>query len=787
MIDNTYSYGNKKCELLAPAGSKEAFIAAIEAGADAVYVGGSAFNARANATNFTIEELRKAVSFAHKRRVKVYVTVNILIKDEELLEALEYCRQLNNIGVDAIIVQDLGLGSLVREFLPELPIHMSTQGSVYNLEGVKAAAELGYERVVTARELSYDEIREICQNTDTEIEIFIHGAQCICYSGQCQLSRFNGGRSGNRGQCAQPCRLAYTGISEDGKGCNSKASEDTNEFAHLLSPSDLCLIDSLDKIIECGVASLKIEGRMKSPEYVAIVISIYRKYIDQYYETGKVQVEPKDKEALLQIFNRGNFTEAYFSGESDSDFMSKQVPKNRGIEIGKVIDPQSGRDIIEVKTTEPIKQGDGVEIRGKGYASNIATFIQQTSGSTYRIGDFKTKVYKGDTVFRTTSKEQIDYAGKFYKNKTWSEGKYAVKLPVDIYLNLEGGSLTATAVELDQGFENGFGGTISSQAVLSALEPAEETSNMCSRAIESFKKSGGTPFEVVNVYTDKGLENCEYKLTMSSMNKLRRKLLGRLEGQLERVNRKIVEKEWLENKIEEVLDNCNTDYVPWDMEIYCMTWDSYKRIKQEMLKRKMVERLALEGEVSLRYVVPAYECIQHIDEINEFVIPYITNISKGKEEEYLKSNLEKLKDIGNQNGIYAGNLGWIEILAGLGIDVYGDYGLNVYNEATEMVLSKMGVKSSVWSLEKEEESSKPIPVMVTEQPLPYKKLIDRKGLEIDIIKREYSDQRILIPSYNGDGINLVENAMRIKASKMSKRKDERDNALDQSKVTRVYI
>lgn len=746
-MNNIYSYEKKKCELLAPAGSKEAFVAAVEAGADAVYVGGNAFNARANADNFSLEELKKAVSFAHKRRVKVYVTVNILIRDDELLDALEYCRNLSNIGVDAIIVQDLGLGSLVREFLPELPIHMSTQGSVYNLDGVKAAADLGYERVVTARELSYEEIKDICQNTDTEIEIFVHGAQCICYSGQCQLSRFNGGRSGNRGKCAQPCRLAYTGF-KDGK---------EYEFAHLLSPSDLCLIDNLDKIIDCGVASLKIEGRMKSPEYVAIVISIYRKYIDQYYNTGKVEVSEEDREALLQIFNRGSFTEAYFEGQSDKEFMSKQVPKNRGIEIGKVIDDQSGRNIIEVKTSEPVKQGDGIEIRGKGFASNIATFVQQTSGNAYRIGDFKTKVYKGDVVFRTTSKEQMDYAARFYKNKTWDQGKYEVKVPIDIYLNLEdSGVLTATAVEVFGDFDK----TVSAQAELSGLELAEEEMNLCARAVDSFRKSGGTPFEVREVYTDQALESCKFKLTMSSMNKLRRKLLGRLEAMLEKVDRKIVDQAWLKEQVSAKLKTLNNDLINNSdnrdnsdaLELYFLTWEGYEKVA----KNQELQDLIQTSGAAVRYVVPACECLRH-DADDEFVVPYITNISKGKEDEFLKAHIDELVKLAAKNGVYVGNLGWVEVLTNSGVAVYGDYGLNAYNEATLEVLGNMGVCRAVWSLEAEEEG-KPIPVMITEQPLAYDKLVDRRGLELGVVEREFSSQRIIVPV--ADSVGLVKQAIK---------------------------
>ena len=251
----------KRCELLIPAGGKKQFIAAVENGADAVYVGGRDFNARINAENFSVEELEKAVDYGHLKGVKTYVTMNTLLDDEQLEPALLKAAQYYNIGVDGIIIQDMGLGLLIKENVPKLPIHLSTQAGTYDAEGVEAAAGLGYERVVLARELSLEEIKRAVK-TGIEIEVFIHGALCMCYSGQCQLSRYIGGRSGNKGACAQPCRLPYTGM-------NNHNYQQT----YPLSPKDLCLIEDIGALAEAGVASLKVEGRMKSPEYVAIVTS----------------------------------------------------------------------------------------------------------------------------------------------------------------------------------------------------------------------------------------------------------------------------------------------------------------------------------------------------------------------------------------------------------------------------------------------------------------------------------------------------------------------------------
>ncbi len=262
---------HRQIELLAPAGSYEAFLAAVENGANAVYLGGKQLNARQSAGNFDEQELEKAIDYAHLRGVAVYLTMNTLVLDSELEQAIEFAKVAYSLGIDAIIVQDLGFAAAIREQLPEVHLHASTQMTTYSLEGVKELEQLGFSRVVLARELSLSEIEYICKNTKLEIEAFVHGALCISYSGQCLMSSIIGGRSGNRGKCAQPCRLPYTMLREGnavGEG-------------YLLSPKDISYIEDLDRLVKAGVHSFKIEGRMKSPEYVAMVVSKYRKYLDE--------------------------------------------------------------------------------------------------------------------------------------------------------------------------------------------------------------------------------------------------------------------------------------------------------------------------------------------------------------------------------------------------------------------------------------------------------------------------------------------------------------------------
>ena len=285
---------NRLPELLAPAGDMECLYAAVAAGADAIYVGGKRFGARAFAKNFEINELASAVRYCHLHDVKLYVTLNTLIEDKEMRDAVEYAAELYRIGVDALIVADVGVMSAIRRCVPSLELHASTQMSLHNTPGVDAAAELGASRAVVARELSLGEIKSVVDNSPLEIEVFLHGALCVCHSGQCLFSSMVGGRSGNRGECAQPCRLPFNG----GK--------------YPLSLKDLSLSNHIPELIESGVASLKIEGRMKSPDYVYTVTSIYRRLLDE----GRVATA-EENDALRRAFSRGGFTDGYFTGKTD--------------------------------------------------------------------------------------------------------------------------------------------------------------------------------------------------------------------------------------------------------------------------------------------------------------------------------------------------------------------------------------------------------------------------------------------------------------------------------------
>lgn len=439
-----------KPELLAPAGSREAFIAAVQAGADAVYLGGKAFGARHYAPNFDDEDLAWAVRYAHLRDVKVYVTVNILVDDGEVTSLADYLRQLYTIGVDAIIVQDAGVIAVAKKAAPDLPLHASTQMTIYNLAGVEFLAKAGLERVVLARELSLADIQYICRHSPVEIETFIHGALCICYSGQCLMSSMIGGRSGNRGRCAQPCRLPYQLV--DRKGQPVLANDAAGEY--LLSPRDLCTLELLPQLIQTGVTSFKMEGRMKRAEYVSVVVDTYRQAIDRYFSGEEFAVNHQELKDLAQSFNRG-FTTAYLLRKEGREMMSDRRPNNRGTYVGRISGYDAKNRLATVKLEEPLATGDVIECWVKvGGRVNMTVSSMQLEGRpvTYApAGSEVTVPVTGpvkisDRVFRTFDARLTDRARSFFSGNEIHPMGITVTVqaeagkPLEIILEDEAGS-----------------------------------------------------------------------------------------------------------------------------------------------------------------------------------------------------------------------------------------------------------------------------------------------------------------------------------------------------------
>ncbi len=415
----------RKIELLAPAGEWDAFIAAVRAGADAVYLAGHRFGARQNANNFDYEEMKAAVRYAHLFRVRIYVTVNTLVDDTEFDALHSYLAELQEAGADAIIVQDMGVLRFVRQHFPNLAVHASTQMCIASAEAVRLLAdEYGVERVVLARECTLEEIREIAA-TGVDIEVFGHGALCISYSGQCLMSSMIGGRSGNRGCCAQPCRLPYALV--DNKGGN--LLEGANAGQYLLSPRDLKTIELLPELQKAGVASLKIEGRMKRPEYVATVVDVYRRALDRLAAGGEYYVPEADLDSLRQIFNR-DFTTAYLPGiKPGREMMSDRRPNNRGRLIGRVAAVNQAARQVVIRLDAELAEGDGIEFWVKvGGRTGIVANNLSVGGKTVDIAypgqevSFFANDLAGvrvhDRVFCTLDKRLMDKARSFFAEES---------------------------------------------------------------------------------------------------------------------------------------------------------------------------------------------------------------------------------------------------------------------------------------------------------------------------------------------------------------------------------
>ena len=407
-----------KKELLAPVGSMESLYAAVANGADAVYLGGEMFSARKHATNFNNEELKEAVRYAHLNGVCVHVAVNILLDDKEVMEALDYIKYLYEIDVDAIIVQDIGLASLVLQAFPDFPIHGSTQMTINNLEGAKYLEELGFTRVVLARETPFDEIKRIKENTSLEVEVFVHGALCVAYSGQCLMSSLIGGRSGNRGNCAQPCRMAYSIVDKN------EEVIDGWEESYVLSTKDLNTIDNIEDLINIGVDSFKIEGRMKRPEYVATIVKNYRKAIDE----GSKTITTENKKEMKQIFNR-EFTKGLTFNDFADSYISSDRPDNRGIYLGEVVKVLDRK--VTVFIEEDIAKGDGVEFQLiNGKTKGLRSHINRNKRNIVefdKIGNIK----EGSKVYRTSSVELLEKAEESYED---IGGNYPIDMEITVLI-----------------------------------------------------------------------------------------------------------------------------------------------------------------------------------------------------------------------------------------------------------------------------------------------------------------------------------------------------------------
>lgn len=645
-------------ELLAPVGSMESLYAAVQNGANAVYLGGKLFNARKYASNFDNEELKEAVKYAHLRGVKVYVTVNILIDDAEINSVIDYIKFLYEIDIDAVILQDLGLASLIRRIFPSMDIHGSTQMTVNNLWGVKYLEEMGFTRVVLARETPMEEIKHIKDNSSMELEVFIHGALCVSYSGQCLMSSLIGGRSGNRGSCAQPCRMAYSIV--DKKGNLLKDWEDK----HILSTKDLNTLDYIQQLKEIGVNSLKIEGRMKRPEYVATIVKNYRKVLD----IGSHALSKKDKKDTEQIFNR-EFTKGLTFGDFGQSFISYDRPDNRGILLGKIenVDKYNVSILLE----EDIEKGDGIEfILANGKYKGIKSPIDGKKGNLLVV-EKPGYLLKESLVYKTSSNRLLKNAKASYEEEN-------IKYPISMKMKIKIGENPILKIVHGDYIVDKIGNFI--------VEKGERTSLTREKIEKQLLKLGDTNYYLSKLDLD--LEQGAF-LPVSLLNQLRRDAIEELESKVKNFNHRVSVNEQdytlLKNHLLDI--KSEDDKTNNLLSIKISNIDQYNQLDINRLDR-----------VYLGF----YEELE----------PIVDELRSNNKEVYIctdkilyKDDLEKLdkiiKPLGNKiHGISVSNIGSLKYFKDkYDFKVHGDIGLNVFNSYTVEYLNSIGVHSLTLSPE----------------------------------------------------------------------------------------
>lgn len=630
-----------KYELLAPAGDMAALRAAVSAGANAVYLGYAEFSARAKAKNFDKEELKTAINYAHLRDVKIYVTFNILIADFEIKRAMESVKMLYEIGVDALILQDIGIASEIRKNFPDFEVHASTQMAVNNFYGAKFLKEMGFSRLVLARETPLFELEKI-KELDIDVETFIHGALCVCYSGECLMSSMIGGKSGNRGECAQACRKSYEIIDFD--------KNKVGKRLYYISPKDLNTLDDVAKIINAGGYSLKIEGRMKNPEYVYTVVASYKKSLED-----KLTLE--DKKDTEQVFNRG-FTKGLFNGDFGSDFISSDRPDNRGVEVGKVL--EVSKNSAKVIFDEDVFEGDGLEFLSNSGRFGMRAKNLYEANIPHEINLFKAPIINSK-VNRTYSKKLYEKVDRKIENTDYRRDldvEVKIKIGEKPFINVKSVDLEAS-YELDR-----------------LVEVAKKSGLDRERVIENISKTGDSIFQVKNIELD--LDDNTF-LPISAINELRREATKILEN-------KILESSVNRIEVENNLESKNFGE---------KNKDKRSKIKVFFNKFKDLEKSSLKD---------IDEVIIRAKDLGKFNEEYKDReVSIFLDKFYSYKELENLREyiLKNENvrGIWANNLSEYYIFKDDDIEINGDIGLNVFNKFTSDFFKDLGFKSLTLSPE----------------------------------------------------------------------------------------
>ena len=633
---------NKKIELLSPVGDERGLKAAINAGADAVYFGAKSFNAREYAAeNFDDKAIENAIKFAKLRNVKTYITVNTLVYNDEIDKVISLIKNLNDMGADAIIVQDLGIIDIVRNNL-NIPMHASTQMSCNNTYSVKLLEKLGIERVVLARETSIENIKEIRKNTSIELETFIHGALCVSFSGQCAYSYLHGGRSANRGACAQACRMEYSGGKTD----------------YPLSAKDLMTIDIIPNLIEAGINSFKIEGRAKRSEYVAITTSIYRKAIDFALQNKNIETE-KYKESLIKIFNRGGFSEGYYY--NSKDIFENYKPNHNGEFIGKITDYKKNK--IYIKADKELNVYDGLSFGESGkigmqisdlYKDNIR--VKSGKGNLSFSAVLK-NINVGDKVYRTTDKSQMDEANIIIESDNFKH-----------LLNLN------CIIDYDKKIKFKINSNYNEKLNLEYIsdylvEEAKNSETKESDIIKALSKTGGTVFKFENINIIINFE--KPFIPVKVLNEARRSIINSLEKILIQ-NRKIDYDKSIKNIFKEKIEYPNTNLkVAIISDINHKVKDYDKIILFPKIYDANIKKFFNEGL------------------IDGIILPHIT----------FDKDIELIKNIVSKDMIViCNNLGQIEALLGECI-IWAGIGMNTINNKTVDFLYKLGVSTVISSIE----------------------------------------------------------------------------------------
>ena len=683
-----------KVELLAPVGDWNCLKAAVQNGADAVYFGVEQFNARMYAANFNIEDMKQVIDYCKLRNVKTNLTLNTLLENCEFDNAVDLAKEAYKAGVDAIIVQDLGLAKYLIDNIPGLPIHASTQMTVHNLQGVLKLEKLGFDRVVLSRELSCDEIEYICKNCKVEIETFIHGALCICYSGQCLFSSIVGGRSGNRGKCAGPCRLPYELISENAETHERKSIDK----GYLLSTKDLCGIAYLPRLIQAGVKCFKIEGRMKSPEYVATVTRIYRKYIDMVLNNDDFIIDEKDINDLMQVFNRGGFSDGHLDSKHNRNLIFPEKPSNMGIYLGTIKKYNSNKGHITLQLEEDLELGDSISVSNEASKYLVSELMiknvnqKKVSANTeVTIGRMKGNIKVGDKVYRISSKALSDFAKTSYDN---CENK---KIPLNCTVTIK--KNTPISMEISTNKNTCYNELYSSIYVkeISNMIPIDalKTPISVERVVKQISKTTNTPFsfENITVLLDDGL----YVPSISTLNELRRTALEKVEQEiLSRAKRTLLD---LSRKSKESITYTPNVKNP-EISVLFRQLDldfDYTKLDKEKITNIYV---SLELFISKKYskVISYFS-----DNYNLYI--YVPSIIKTNYKNIALSTIEQAVMIYNIKGFIVSNIGDFELLKKYSKDYefIGNYTLNVFNNNTMEEYRKLGLSRITLSRELNQE------------------------------------------------------------------------------------